>query len=340
MTESKKNVIMIVGAEHDNLLLNPFFPETEVTWRLAENLPDEDLFCSKNPEGHLSMKVSSHIDGADLCENVCTSNSSKQSVQRSCQFIEVPFNFQMATNQEMVFTLPKAFDSLEPEQVPIAVGVSFDSGLSAVKLRSTEEGFFRLTFRLLQDGLCVNTLRWNLRVKAADSAVAKTEVKAPPINDSLPPAEMPAQAPSQAKNLTAALIEPESAPIIEQPPPLPPPVAGKVWLILERRSDGALLDELPMKPGKSLIVGRSSSSASLFVDLDLKPYLSTKGVEMCSRNQLKILLSQDRVFVKNIGNCEVLLDDHSMLTPDQGIFVATGRHVVVAEELLVAIIER
>jgi len=345
-------IFLFSGISSENILYNPFFPETEVSWSVPDGFPEEAAL-QKDSNGHL--RVHCETNSQEIYPFTCERHDGQMSETYPCQFLFLPEILEIPRGKTRSIVFPDSIGQANFEVDPPILTWDFDPEKSELKLTGLQEGFAGFTCSWGVQNVYSVKVDLKIRVMESASQSAEPETLAFPdagaastgsFSASEPPPPESAARPDASGSLAPPEPAPESAPPPASSPgakatPSVPELKGLAMIVVSKKTDPSTwLVQHPIGTGKSLIVGRASSSSALAVDIDLTPFLSQGNRDLCSRNQLRVFLSQKRVYVKNIGGMEVQLDDNTLLLPQEGTFLAPGRTLEIANEIFIGIQEK
>ncbi len=348
-----QKAFLCAGTSSNNYLFNPFYPETDVEWTIPENFPEENVQLHKDENGHLHIQCK---EADDVYVFICNRGDMKQEIES--RFVRLPEVLEIPVNGSWQFPLLDGAVSLQCEMLPEIGRLERSQAGNEWKLMPLQEGYATCTCVWGEEKKYKVQSQFRLRIIQVSTYFAPSESSRPGIlaspdnaRDSLSAAADSRQTGQEASGKTGIQAQDSDSPAdsLASPNSLSgswtgsidavPELRGPVFLVVRKKNGTEEISRHSVGLGKSLVVGRASGSAPLAVDVDLAPHLSRENRDLCSRNQLRVFISNNRVYVKNIGSVDVELDDGKLLPAGQGMFLAVGRQLEIAGEIALTLQE-
>ena len=353
-----KKIYLATGKNAENIIKKPFQSDDELKWVLQGDIEDNDYSSQKDELGNLNISL--WPDNKEELKLECLIGEAVKEEYEVC-LVDVPEEKELTPGEFFEITFPDEFPVLGLYYKTFKkVSASSDPIRKKVIVKAVNPGFEKLEFFLEQDELA--SVKFSIPVRVLD----------PESGDDLPSEPQAAKEPQTAQELPVAKESPEA----QTPPEFPKaeefsepqeiseekkefleekkgdsyneplvhasvtPTKEECKIEVSKINENQLLSTVDLIMGKSVFVGKASSSAKGFADINLAPYLSDNGKKNCSRRQLKIYINADnRICVKNIGARSVKVNNN-VLQPDIDVLISPESAITIADEVLLLFKER
>lgn len=112
--------------------------------------------------------------------------------------------------------------------------------------------------------------------------------------------------------------------------PTLPPLDGEYEVAVFFKGEEVYEKRVLLEENKSLIIGKQTSKL-LSPDIDLRSLLTDMGKRACSRQQLKVLIHQNRAYLCNIGNHPVELGKQILQVKQESLWDPASEVVIAGE---------